>query len=255
MRAILTYHSIDDSGSALSTAPDIFDRQMRWLARSKIQVVSVDEIMAVPADVDAVALTFDDGLESFATRAWPVIEAAGLPVTLYVVSALTGRHNTWDESSALHVPRQRLLDWDTIGRLHDKGVTIGSHTRSHADLVALDPQRLADEIEGSRRDIRDAIGVTPVSFAYPYGSVGGEAARLVRKSYRTACTCDLRSVTASDERHLLPRLDTYYFRKAGQLEAWGSRAFHWRLRLRACARTLRSRTAWQRRRRAAHELG
>lgn len=253
MRAILTYHSIDDSGSVLSTAPAIFDRHMRWLARSEIQVVSVDEIMTVSADVDAVALTFDDGLESFATRAWPVIQAAGLPVTLYVVTGLTGRHNTWDENRTLHVPRQRLLDWDTLGRLHGEGVTIGSHTRSHADLVALDPQRLADEIEGSRSDIHEAIGVSPASFAYPYGFVGGEAARLVRESYRTACTCDLRGVTARDESHLLPRLDTYYFRKPGQLEAWGSRAFRWRLRLRACARRLRSRTVSKRRRRVTHE--
>jgi peptidoglycan/xylan/chitin deacetylase (PgdA/CDA1 family) len=238
MRAILTYHSIDDSGTVLSVSPATFRDQMRWLAESGIRTVSVDEIAALDGGTDAVAITFDDGLESFAGEAWPVLEDAGMPVTLYVVTALAGTFNRWDADS--HAPpARRLLDWDAIGRLAERGVAVGSHTRAHPDLTTLSASALADEIEGSRRDIEAAIGAPATSFAYPYGAVSTEAAARVRACYRTACTTELRALAAGDEAHLLPRLDMYYFRKPGQLEAWGSRRFRGRLCLRAWARSLR----------------
>jgi peptidoglycan/xylan/chitin deacetylase (PgdA/CDA1 family) len=238
MRAILTYHSIDDSGSVLSVAPAVFRDQLAWLARSGIRMVSVDEIAASNGDGDAVAISFDDGLESFASEAWPVLEEAGVPVTVYVVTALVGTTNRWDAGVHGAVER-RLLGWDALGRMSEAGVTVGSHTRTHPDLAAAPGAVLADEIEGSQRDIEDRLGVRTTTFAYPYGSTNDEALRHVRARYRSACTAELRVLGGGDDVHLLPRLDMYYFRKPGQLEAWGTPRFRGRLRLRAWARNVR----------------
>ena len=40
MRAILTYHSIDDSGSPISIAPADFRRHLDWLTSGRVPVRS-----------------------------------------------------------------------------------------------------------------------------------------------------------------------------------------------------------------------
>jgi len=61
------------------------------------------------------------------------------------------------------------LDWDMLRTLHGQGVTIGSHTRSHALLPHHGDRRVADELAGSRRQLGMQLG-TPARFlAYPDG--------------------------------------------------------------------------------------
>src|SRR5581483_6893264 len=78
MRAILTYHSIDESGSVISVGRETFAAQAAWLASGRVRVTTVDELLALPPDADAVALTFDDGFQNFADTAVPVLERHGL---------------------------------------------------------------------------------------------------------------------------------------------------------------------------------
>ena len=64
--AILTYHSIDDSGSVLSISPRIFAEHMGILAELGVDVVRLQDVVGrtmngkTEADA-AVAITFDDG--------------------------------------------------------------------------------------------------------------------------------------------------------------------------------------------------
>jgi peptidoglycan/xylan/chitin deacetylase (PgdA/CDA1 family) len=72
MRAILTYHSIDDSGSPISVAPEEFRAHVRWLGSGAVRVVPLAKLVTLPPDDDAVALTFDDAFENFSTIAAPL---------------------------------------------------------------------------------------------------------------------------------------------------------------------------------------
>ena len=45
---ILTYHSIDSSGSVISTAPNIFRRQMRYLSESGYNAMTLRETVSGP---------------------------------------------------------------------------------------------------------------------------------------------------------------------------------------------------------------
>jgi hypothetical protein len=90
MKAILTYHSVDESGSVISIDEPTFRRHVRWLASGRVQVLPLDRLLDAPADVDAVAITFDDGLESFGRVAAPLLHDHGLPVTLFVVADAVG---------------------------------------------------------------------------------------------------------------------------------------------------------------------
>lgn len=245
MRAILTYHSIDRSGSPISVSPETFARHVRWLASGHVRVVPLHEI--VRADDDAVAITFDDGYTSVATEAAPLLAAHGLPATVFVVSACAGRTNVWDETTP-GVPAFPLLDWGGLARLATAGFAFGAHTRTHPHLDRLDGAALADEIVGGAADLERWLGIRPATFAYPYGATSRAAARLAREHFTCAVTTELRPLGSADDPALLPRLDCYYYRDPAQLERWGTLAFGARLRMRAAARWAVARWAVARRR-------
>ena len=94
MRAILTYHSIDSSGSPISIDAQSFQRHVDFLASSKLKVVPLSEIVSDSVE-DALAITFDDGVVNFAAQAWPRLRDRGLPATLFVVTGRVGKDNAW----------------------------------------------------------------------------------------------------------------------------------------------------------------
>lgn len=218
MRAILTYHSIDESGSAISVGADALRGHARWLASGVVPVVPLAEITRAPAA--AVAVTFDDGFCSFCELAWPLLREHGIPVTLYVVSDRAGGRNDWGPAGS--VPLAPLLDWDVLARLAEEGVTLGAHTRSHPDLTRVDDAALADELDGCVERIERETGARPTSFAYPFGRFDERVAAAVRSRFATACTTELRPLGDDEDPHRLPRLDMYYLRTPDGLDGWGS---------------------------------
>lgn len=240
MRAILTYHSIDDSGSAISVSPESFRAHVRWLASGRVRVLPLEQLAAAGDEGDAVALTFDDGFANFAESAAPVLADHALPCTVFVVAEHVGGHNDWGGGgSAVDIPELPLMGWETLGTLAAAGVGIGAHTRRHRDLTTVRGAMLEDEVAGCAERIASELGERPRNFAYPYGAVDVAAASVVRDHFDLACTTELRALRADDDRALLPRLDMYYFRDDGQLEAWGTPAFRGRVWLRAQGRRVR----------------
>jgi peptidoglycan/xylan/chitin deacetylase (PgdA/CDA1 family) len=79
-----------------------------------------------------------------------------------------------------------------VRRLVAAGVSIGSHSDTHAVMARLSPAALDRELQGSRDAIADAIGRPPRTFAYPFGTYGTFDARtrdaLMRAGYDVACT-------------------------------------------------------------------
>ena len=239
MRAILTYHSIDPSGSPISIDDATFRRHVRWLASGQVRVVPLDELPRLPTDANAVALTFDDGFANFASLATPLLLDHGLPVMLFVVTARVGSTNEWGGRAAPDVPTLPLLDWDALGRLAGRGVTLGAHGRHHRRLAAATDTEVVDEACGSAADLEARTGTRPTAFAYPYGSVSAAAAKCVRANFRWGCTTELRPLGAAERPELLPRIDAYYLRAPGRLESWGTARFSRYLRLRSLARRVR----------------
>lgn len=239
MRAILAYHSVDSSGSVISVPPEAFRSHVRALRGRGVRLTSLSELISLPADADAVAVTFDDGFANFATDAWPVLQEHGCSATVFVVTDRVGGSNTWSEGPGPEVPFLPLLDWDQLARLHEKGIEIGSHTRTHADLRTVSPAALYDEIVGAADVVAQRIGRRPTSFAYPFGQTSDAAAGLVRTTYRIACTTRMAALGVHPDPHQLPRLDAFYFREANGLDGWGTPAFRGYVGLRAAGRRLR----------------
>lgn len=242
MRAVLTYHSIDPSGSAVSVDEADFRAHVHWLASGVVPVLPLPELMAGGPDAnDAVAITFDDAIESFGTIAAPLLLDAGLPVTVFVVSDRIGLTNRWPGEPASHgVPEMPLLGWDDLARLAGRGVDIGAHTRTHADLTRLSPEQVADEVGGSAEDIERNLGIRARSFAYPYGAHDDTAVAAARRCYELACTTRLDVLADRTDPHRVPRLDMVYYRDPRRLAAWGSPSFDRYLAMRKAGRRVGS---------------
>ncbi len=226
MRAVLTYHSIDASGSPVSVHPEAFARHVAFLAGGRVKVVPFESLPQVPEGEEAVALTFDDGFLNLAEFAWPLLRDAGLPATVFAVTEHVGGTNRWGGIDEPGIPALPLMDWDTLARVASEGLAIGSHTCSHARLPGLDDPSLAHELHASRELLEARTGAAVRTFAYPYGDHDARTVEAARAVYDAACTTELSWLRPEDSDPLrLPRLDAYYLQAPGRLDAFGTPAF------------------------------
>jgi peptidoglycan/xylan/chitin deacetylase (PgdA/CDA1 family) len=205
---ILTYHSLDSSGSVISIRPDMFREQMESLAESGARMAPLDAVCDTPG---AIALTFDDGFRNFFEHALPVLQRLRFPATVFVVSGYCGRQNNWPSQPKDNgVPAAELLRWSEVEELARAGIEIGGHTVTHPRMSLLSPQETEEELLQSRAAIEDRIGRPVRSFAYPYGESTPAVRAAVRRHYDRACGTRLAYLSADSDPVDLPRIDMYY---------------------------------------------
>jgi len=240
MNAILTFHSVDDSGSPISMPVGAFDAHLRWLTSGRVRPQSLADVQR-PLDRDhhAVALTFDDG---FVNSKRPIerLLDAGIRPTLFVVTGHVGKTNAWGGRDQPGIPTLPLMSWDDLGRLAERGLNVEAHSRTHPHLSRLSAPQLDDELGGCSEDLRIHLGLTSTCFAYPYGDVDSRVASRAANWFSSAVTTDMRALDVSSQPMLLPRFDMYYFRGAHDLHSWGSLSFRVRLRSIVLRRRLRA---------------
>jgi hypothetical protein len=83
------------------------------------------------------------------------------------------------------------VTWEMLERIHQAGITVGSHTKNHAVMTNEAGDRVMDELVGSRQELERRLGVPVRHFAYPGGrynaaSVSAVAAAEYRFGY-TGC--------------------------------------------------------------------
>ncbi len=243
MRAVLTYHSIDDSGSPISVSLETFERHVRWLTSGDVTVEPLDALVR-PSDASdgpphRVALTFDDGFANFSASAWPRLRDAGLPATVFLVSGHVGGTNAWGGRRVPGIPVLPLMSWDEAGHCASAGATIGAHSRTHPHLPAMTASGARAEMEGGQQDLCNRLGVPVNAFAYPYGDVSPDVAATAVSLFDVACTTEYRAFSGDDLRHLVPRIDMYYFQGPEAFVDWGTAAFRRRVARRRVLRVAR----------------
>lgn len=242
MRAILTYHSVDSSGSVISVDQTTFSEHLARLTSLGTQVESFHKVVGNPEAGNSLAITFDDGFVNFRDRAWPLLKDHGFSALLFVVADHVGKTNAWPGCNDPRIPIFPLLDWDSLGRLVEEGVEIGSHTSTHRNLTELSQNEIEDELAGAAERIRNELGVEASVLAYPFGLMGEMIVETARRYYSAACTTELRTLKFYEDPLRVPRLDAYYLRNPRWLDAWGKPIFKGYFGVRAFARRIRSRT-------------
>lgn len=246
--AILAYHSIDDSGSVLSTSPQAFREQMDILDELGVRVLGLDEVRTAPRMNEtagpAVVITFDDGFRNFYEWGLPILQRHRYPATVFLVTGYCGRANAWP-TQPQHIERRSLLSWSEAREVCAAGISLGSHSRTHPDLTALSIGDAEQELAASRKTIEDLTGCSVETFAYPYGHFNEAVRQLAGRYYSLACSTELGFVDSRSDLLALERLDMYYLRRPNVLRQLFTRKFAAYLRCRRTGRRLRRRMpAW-----------
>ena len=211
---VIAYHDVRDDVTgdydpdqyAVSTSNLI--TQFTWLREQGFQPVSVDDIIAAknggpPLPERAVLLTFDDGLQSFYTKVYPLLKLFRYPAVVSVVTA-------WIESDVQVSYGNELftgsnfLTWDQLIEMQASGlVEVGSHSHDLHRGVTGTPQgnqmpaavtriydgdsyetdlqyqqRIATDLSLSVDRIRQRTGRAPRVITWPYGAFNDETAAI-----------------------------------------------------------------------------
>ena len=193
---LVGYHRIAEHEDGLTVRPETFEAHMRWLGahRSTLPTVDVETAAADAREWPqrAVAVTIDDAWEDVYRNGLGVMCEVGLPVTLYVPSKLVG--------TSEYMSRAQVLECAAAG------ITIGGHTRTHADLRKCDDAGLDRELRGGREDLEDLLGKPVTQFAYPFGHFDARSrAAVVAAGYSSAITTRRGWARPGVDRFTIPR--------------------------------------------------
>lgn len=210
------YHSIEDSGpEALApyrVPPALFESQLRCLAERGYQSVTLEDWTAAmqkrePLSKRSVIITFDDGYRNFLDNAWPLLERFGFTATMFVVTDRVGLCADWDDVSGSALP---LMNWDELRQLRDRGLSIGSHTATHASLPKLSTTDIIAEGTRARERLREKLGLDVKTIAFPWGHTDARVCdALVNAGYRIGVQTWGGPSTFADNPMNLPRIEVF----------------------------------------------
>jgi peptidoglycan/xylan/chitin deacetylase (PgdA/CDA1 family) len=211
---ILTYHHIEQAPPrgfpmrSLWVSPSSFSTQMHWLARLGYKGLAMSDLMPYLRGEKigkVVGITLDDGYQSNALQALPILKSHGFSATCYLVSGRLGQHNEWD--AALGIAQAALMSVEEMRTWVDAGMEVGSHTCSHANLKQLSLAEASNELHQSKSDLENLLQKSVTQFCYPYGHFSPEHEVLVSQAGYVAATTTYRGRACSTDRMTaLPRV-------------------------------------------------
>ena len=170
---LIMYHRFgEDSLPSTNIRIEQFEAQIEELVSGGYTVLPLPDIIAAlragaPLPDKTVGITIDDAFSSVYEQAWPRLQAAGLPFTLFV------------STDPVEAGAHGIMTWDQIRELADSGVTIGHHSAAHAHMAGRDSAaNAADLAKASERFVAE-LGRKPELFAYPYGEYSLELQALI----------------------------------------------------------------------------
>jgi peptidoglycan/xylan/chitin deacetylase (PgdA/CDA1 family) len=163
---LLTYHRVSlrgvepDEGDYALPSP-LFEEQMRLLAREGWPVVPLSLLPEGGFPDRSVVITFDDGCETDATVALPLLRGLGFPAAFFVNPARVGQAGR--------------LSWPDIERLAEAGMRIGSHGLDHTLLDGLSRGEVERQLAVSKQILEQRLGIEIDALSLP-GGTGGRPA-------------------------------------------------------------------------------
>lgn len=220
---ILAYHSISDSRTdGLAISAREFESHIRYFHERNYRSTGVDELhdsLRQRGDTHqkTFVITFDDGYADNFHLALPILRKYGYTATFYVVTdSLDSNELHWFDA---HKPAQgmglpeafRVMTWDNVRELASQGMTIGSHTCSHAVFDgSITTDRLHHEIQHSKDILEERIGQPITSFCYPRGKLDRRAIPLIADAgYATAVVTPSVRDDIAETRFTLKRVGIY----------------------------------------------
>jgi len=241
---VLTYHSLDESGSPVSIAPGEFRRHMKELAAAGWRTMTPAQFVRGYRDggwpARTFLLTFDDGYRSLLDHAVPIAAECAFTGTVFVATDRVGGVMTGPGEPAW-TPASPQRHWDGQRGGASSGWSVASHACSHRALTFLPDAEVRRELAESRRTIEDRIGAPAATFAYPYGAVSPAVERSAAEHYDAAFGTTLARATVTGGTSHVARIDAYYLRRL-PIGALDGTLLQLYLALRRAGRAMRARS-------------
>jgi peptidoglycan/xylan/chitin deacetylase (PgdA/CDA1 family) len=204
---ILMYHYVstlppdaDDYRIGLTVEPDLFRAHLQYLYDAGYTTTSLYELneallIGTPLPPKPVILTFDDGYIDHYATVFPILKEFGFTGTFFII---TGRADTDDPN---------YLSWGQIQEMASAGMSMESHTKTHADLRARSYDFLVYELLGSIESLRAHTGQPTRMFCFPAGRYDERTLEVLQSlSTWRAVTTHFGALHTTDNLLELPRL-------------------------------------------------
>jgi peptidoglycan/xylan/chitin deacetylase (PgdA/CDA1 family) len=191
---ILMYHSIAP-GTDLKVSPEDFDAQMKWLQDNGYRPITLGQLdrhwrgTYPVTGGKPVVITFDDGYLDNYTAAWPILQKYQFPATIFVITD--------------SIKLDHHMKWEQMKEMHAGGIEFGSHMVYHSNFTATPLDRIASELQESKKTLEAGLGSPVTTFCYPGGGLIPEAPGLVRQAGYTMAVTTHHAVATEDEDHAL----------------------------------------------------
>jgi len=147
------------------------------------------ETQVSPGVEGVVSINFDDGFESAFVNGMPIIDAAGLKTTQFIITQRLGLVS--------YISASQML------AMRANGHEIAAHTRTHPHLSTLTEAQQHDQIDGSLQDLRLNWGINATVFAYPYGDYNDTTLASIRAEGFSGARTTSGGLNDSDSQALL----------------------------------------------------
>jgi peptidoglycan/xylan/chitin deacetylase (PgdA/CDA1 family) len=169
----------------MNTLPGQFEKHVKWLRSQGAVFCTLSELVnrmkTHDTDERLVALTFDDGFADILEFAFPIVQACGAKMTVFLIAE--------NGDAPFLTPAQ-------IRAMQQSGcVEFGSHTLTHADLFRIDDEAARREIADSKQAVERLSGAPCASFAYPFGHFLAKHTRMVHDAGFTAAVSIKRTLS------------------------------------------------------------
>lgn len=204
--AILCYHEVDRPHDAFAVSQSTFEDHLSYLKKNGYHFVTLQEYLdytdgKLKLPDKSVMITFDDGYQSFYTKAYPLLQKYRVPAMLAIVTS-------WTDGEGLPSDVRATATWDELREMEKSGlVTLVSHTHALHKQLALDPQgdrngiagyrlylngryesdeeytrRLENDMAATQAQFRKQFGHPSPAMVWPYGIYSGASIQAARKN-------------------------------------------------------------------------
>lgn len=190
----------------INVTPKRFERQLRVLRLARFRALDPARILSFHGgEADhlpprSYTITVDDALSDCIA---PLARHANLAPQLFVCTRELGQSADWIDGDP-------VATWEEIQALAACGIAIGSHARRHRALTELDESECAEELAGSRADLRERLTNPLEMVAFPYGYYDASVSEAARSAgFQAAYTTQKGRNGSGTDPHCLHRVSIH----------------------------------------------